>query len=301
MNSFAIGIILVSAAMHAAWNFISKAKAPSAAFFTIATIASVVACIPLYVYFAARLAGVPLVVWALLLATSFFHAAYYIALAGSYRRHDISFVYPLTRALPVLMVPIICLIIGYGKPLSSASIVGIVITALGCVVLPLKTWDANFLKQYWHGSLWFVLATAGGTTGYTILDSIGLEQLAKSEARFSSWEAALFFIAFQVLLTLVYLVPYVLLRQSERHHFKTLVRHSLRFPIWAGIICNVAYALVLVAMQFASNVSYIVAFRQSSILFGFLLGIWFLKEETTHFKTGGVVLILAGLVIAALG
>jgi drug/metabolite transporter (DMT)-like permease len=301
MNSFAIGIILLSAAMHAAWNFISKAKAPSAAFFTIATIASVVACAPLYVYFAARLASVPPLVWALLFTTAFFHAAYYITLAGAYRRHDISFVYPLTRALPVLWVPIICLLIGYGKPLSPVAILGISITAVGCLVLPLKTLDADFLKQYLHGSIWFVLATAAGTTGYTILDSLGLEQLAKSAARFSALEAALLFIAFQVLFTLIFLVPYVLLRQNERHHFKTLVRHSIRFPIWAGIICNIAYMLVLLAMQFASNVSYIVAFRQSSILFGFLLGVWLLKEETTPFKTSGVVLILVGLAIAAFG
>jgi drug/metabolite transporter (DMT)-like permease len=301
MNSFAIGIILVSAAMHAVWNFIGKAKAPSAAFFTIATIATVVACIPLYLFFAARLESVPLLVWAFLLATAFFHAAYYIALAGAYRRHDISFVYPLTRALPVLWVPIICLPIGYGKPLSPIAIIGIAITALGCVVLPLKTIDANFLKQYLHSSTWFVLATAAATTGYTILDSIGLDELAKSAARFSSLEAALFFIAFQSLLTLVFLVPYVCLRRNERHHFKTLVCHSLRFPIWAGIICNVAYMLVLLAMQFASNVSYIVAFRQSSIVFGFLLGIWLLKEETTLFKSSGVFLILAGLATAAFG
>lgn len=301
MNSFAIGIILVSAAMHAAWNFISKAKAPSAAFFTIATLATVVACVPLYVFFAARLANVPSIVWALLLVTAFFHAAYYISLAGAYRQHDISFVYPLTRALPVLIVPIICLFIGYGKPLSHTAVIGIVITALGCVILPLKTLKTNFLKQYLQHSLWLVLATAAGTTGYTILDSIGVEHLAKSAVRFSTLETALFFIAFQALFTLIYLVPYVLLRQNERHHFKTLARHSIRFPIWAGIICNVAYMLVLLAMQLATNVSYIVAFRQSSILFGFLLGVLVLNEKTTPFKIGGVLLILVGLATAALG
>jgi uncharacterized membrane protein len=157
------------------------------------------------------------------------------------------------------------------------------------------------LKQYRHGALWFVLATAATTTGYTILDSIGLEELAKGAARFSSLEAALFFIAFQSLFTLGFLVPYVCLRHRERHHFQTLTHHSIRFPIWAGLICNVSYALVLLAMQFASNVSYIVAFRQSSILFGFLLGVRLLKEENTPFKTGGMVLILVGLITVALG
>ncbi len=301
MDSFAIIIILISAAMHAAWNFISKTKAPSAAFFAIATFATVVICIPLYVHFEARIASVPLIVWVLLLATSFFHATYYIGLAGAYRRHDISMVYPLTRALPVLWVPIICLLIGYGKPLSLVAILGICVTAFGCVVLPLKKWSADFFQQYWHGAIWFVLATAAATTGYTILDSIGLERLTKSAAHFSSVEMALFFIAFQSLFTLAFLVPYVLFRRGEKQQFRNLIRHSIRFPILAGIICNVAYALVLLAMQFASNVSYVVAFRQSSVLFGFLLGIWILKEETTRFKNGGVILILAGLVIVALG
>ena len=53
-------------------------------------------------------------------------------------------------------------------------------------------------------------------------------------------------------------------------------------------------------MMFASNVSYIAAFRQVSIPLGALLGILILKEKATHAKIAGVVIISIGLVVVAL-
>jgi drug/metabolite transporter (DMT)-like permease len=301
MSLLAIVLVLISALMHAAWNFIAKSKAPSAAFFAIATIASTIAMLPVFIYYAPQIPLLPADVWMILLATSFCHALYFVSLANAYRLQDISYVYPLARALPVLFVPIVCFVIGYGKPLSPWAILGMIITAAGCLVLPVRALDFSFFKHYLHRSLLFILLTALATAGYSILDSIGLEKLQHTTSHFSAIDTTLLFSAFQNLLMIVFLVPYVFSVRSERHHLQTVLRHSWGFPAIAGIICTAAYGLIMLAMQFVANVSYVVAFRQTSILFGFLFGVFLLKEKTTVYKLSGVILIFIGLVLAAVG
>ena len=66
----------------------------------------------------------------------------------------------------------------------------------------------------------------------------------------------------------------------------------------AGIV--VAYGLVLVALGFARNVSYVVAFRQVSLPIGTLLSALVLRERLTGPRIVGTLTILAGLVMVAL-
>lgn len=234
--------------MHAGWNFMAKSEAASAAFFTVAMVASTLAMAPLFLYYVPAIALFTPAIWLLLIATGFFTALNYIAVAKAYQLHDISFVYPLARALPVIMVALICQAIGYGKPLTPLAFTGLVVTALGWLVLPLQKLSWTFLKQYLHHSLIFVLAAAIGTTGYTIIDSMGLEWMRKAVVYFSAIDAALIYLAFQTLFSLFFLVPYVVFVHNERHHLKTLVRHSWRYPVGAGLMLKLSCVLVLFAM-----------------------------------------------------
>ena len=58
--------------------------------------------------------------------------------------------------------------------------------------------------------------------------------------------------------------------------------------------------LVLIAMNFVTNVSYVQAFRQIGLLIGMLEGIFILKEKCTVPKIVGITLILSGLVLSVL-
>jgi len=86
---------------------------------------------------------------------------------------------------------------------------------------------------------------------------------------------------------------------GERRQLRTLLRENWRYPVLAGLVCMAAYTLVLIAMGLASNVSYVMAFRQLSIPIGAALGIFVLKEKITVAKVLGVCLICAGLVAVA--
>ena len=61
-----------------------------------------------------------------------------------------------------------------------------------------------------------------------------------------------------------------------------------------------AYALILLAMGFVTNVSYIQAFRQMSLPLGVLAGVFILKEPCSQAKLIGIILIVAGLIAVSL-
>jgi drug/metabolite transporter (DMT)-like permease len=294
-------LVLVSCLLHAGWNLACKAKTPSAAFFTYATLASVMIMTPLYCYFIPRLHELPASIWGILAATGFSQAFYYICLANAYRLADMSLTYPIVRALPVLMVPMVCHLLGIGAPVSSLSIAGMIVVVVGCMILPLKAVSLTFLSSYLQLAYLFVVLTAMGITGYSVIDSVGLKMIADGGTSFSQMEIALFYIAFENLAILPFLALYVFLSPQERGHFHHIRKESLRYTVMTGFASTVGYTLILVAMQFASNVSYVVAFRQVSILIGVIFGAVILKEKVTRLRAFSTGLVFLGLVIVALG
>ena len=68
-----------------------------------------------------------------------------------------------------------------------------------------------------------------------------------------------------------------------------------------GIGIYAAYTLVLVAMAFVSNVSYVVAFRQVSVPLGAVAGVLALRDPPYVPKFVGVAIMFAGLLLVGLG
>ena len=58
--------------------------------------------------------------------------------------------------------------------------------------------------------------------------------------------------------------------------------------------------LVLLAMNYVSNVSYVQAFRQLGLVIGMLEGFFILKERCTLTRILGIVLIVSGLVMTVM-
>ena len=64
----------------------------------------------------------------------------------------------------------------------------------------------------------------------------------------------------------------VLASKPERTTFLELIRLRFRIYVPLGLGINLGYLLILAAMTWSHNVSYVVAFRQISIPLGALLG-----------------------------
>ena len=90
----------------------------------------------------------------------------------------------------------------------------------------------------------------------------------------------------------------VLCGRGTRAEAVGLWRRRDWLPLVAGCCSTMTYTLVLVAMNFVTNVSYVQAFRQIGLVFGLLEGVFILKERCTLPKVVGLMLILSGLVVS---
>ena len=299
MSATAIVLITLSVFAHAGWNLFSK-RQPSVAFFLIASTTSVLVLSPLLWYNRSVLSWTPGIVWALVGITGLFHAIYYSGVAGAYRHGDMSLAYPMLRALPVLLITAISFALGRGDQITPLGLVGIITVAVGCMLLPIKSFREIHLRDYLALCCLLALAAAIGTTGYTMIDDEALRQLRTSLTWLDKTHITLFYISLQTLSTSLWVLLFVLILPSERGRFRHLWRHGRRQAALSGLVITGAYGLVLASMAYVTNVSYVAAFRQMSIPLGALLGIWLLKEPRYPPKLIGVGVVVTGLILVAL-
>ncbi len=298
MSVAAIILVSISAGVHALWNLAGKRQNPSAAFFLIAALFAALITLPLVSIYRGAFRQIPLEVWGLLLATGVCQAGYYIGLAGAYQRGELSVAYPLVRALPVLLIALVSL--GLGKPFSLTGALGILAVAGGCLIIPLPSFRAFNRRAYLNGGTGLAVLAALGTTGYMLIDNQALATLrALPGSGLDPTSSTLLFLALENLVTVLLLGGYVSLAASERKRLGATWRTGWRGAAGTGFLITGAYGLVLAAMAFADNVSYIAAFRQLSIPLGAALGFLIQKEPAVPPRLVGIGILTLGLVLIA--
>lgn len=296
MTAAAVILILISAGLHAGWNLVSKSGKPSPFFFLILTLSSMAILSPFWAANVGALKVLPLRFWMLLGITGLFQTVYYTGLAKAYSHGDISLVYPLVRAIPVLLVPAITAAFSLGAPLSGQAAGGMALIGVGCILVPVRSFRTWHIRDYSGKALLWVIPGAIGTTGYTIIDSIAMKIPDPHEL---SVPVSLVYSGLINLSIIPWMIVSVTLLSGwgERRHYRG--RQVIR-PLAAGVAVSLAYMFVLAAMNYVSNVSYVAGFRQLSIPLGVILGGVFLKEKMFLPRIIGCLLIVAGLVITAL-
>ena len=300
----AILLVVISAVAHASWNLICKAKAPSAAFFWLLTLFTLIPGAPVFfTQYTDALSALPLSFWLLMLATGLFQTGYYIGLANAYRLGEVSIAYPLARSIPLLLTPLVTALFALGRMPGSVALCGMVIIFCGGVMLPHSRFaDVINWRKYLNASVLFALGAAICITGYTVIDKEGLRIMEMcAAAPHGKLDAAFFFLYLENIAIGLWLTPYVLIYGKERQQLKEQIvsLKGCSYALLAAFLCNGAYLLILWAMQFVDNVSYIQAFRQLSIPLGAAAGIILLHEKTTKPKLAGLILIIIGLILVA--
>ena len=288
--------------MHAGWNFISQRRSPSLAFFFVTAVFAALTISPILIIHRTVLQGVPTAVWLLVLATGIAQLVYFFGLAGAYRRGDISLAYPLARALPVLLVAVISLRWGNGGQIGPLGLLGMDLITIGCIILPLRHWQQFSLHAYRDAVVLMAVVAAIGTTGYTLIDDEALRQL-RAALPLSTTQITLLFMALQTSSTAVMLGLATLLFPTERGQLGQIWhnRALLRTSLVTGVVIMATYGLVLAAMAYVSNVSYVAAFRQLSIPIGALLGLTLQQEPRYRPKLLGIGIVSIGLVLVGIG
>lgn len=299
MSLIAFFLVLVSVFLHATWNFLSKRKVPSLAFYTISSVSAMLLWLPGFIRIGFDWTLLPGRFWLLWSASVACEVCYFAGLAHAYRRGDISLVYPLARALPVLMTAAVTILFGLGKTPGPAALAGMAVLSAGCLLMPPRCWSEFRLAGYRGGALKFILLAAVGTTGYTILDSMAIRMVREIYPG-RGIACSIFYLFLLELGIGVAMFCLVLSSKEERAEYRRLFLKS-KTPVVSGIFSSVAYVLILLAMGHVTNVSYVQAFRQMSLPLGVLAGIFFLHEKPGRPRLAGIVLVVLGLVIVSLG
>ena len=304
MSLTAAILIIISAFMHAAWNLVGKRQQASLAFFSLSAVTAALLLSPLLLLYRQALPAISTSVWLLLAATGVAQAVYFFGLTAAYRQGDISLVYPLARAIPILLVVAVSLGLGRGDTITVLGLVGMVLIVIGCTILPLPTFRQLQLRHYVKYTYLMILVTAVGTAGYTLIDDEIQRQLRQTAAIvLSDTEVTLLFIPLQVASTGLIMTLGSLLFNRERQQYRQLLarRSLLVSAAITGLIIMATYGLVLASMTYVTNVSYVAAFRQLSIPIGAVFGITLLKEPRYTPKLLGVIIISIGLILVGIG
>ena len=130
MSWVAILLVVLSSAIHAGWNLLSKSRKPTIVFFLLAGMAGTLALSPVLLLNWSVLRLIPMRGFAFAACAGACMALYYAALAGAYRAGDLSVAYPLARSSPILVVAIVVLVLGRGGRFHGCVFEALVV--LGC-------------------------------------------------------------------------------------------------------------------------------------------------------------------------
>ena len=301
MSWMAFILIVMSAVLHASWNILAKKNRMTMPFYGI--ICSTAALMWVHVQFWTPIPvwSMPWQFWASLAGSVFSDAVIYCGgLVMAYRLMDMSSAYPMMRSLPLLLTAALTTLLGWGKPLTAMALAGMAVVFAGCLMMPLNDFRNFRISNYINSHLLFILLVACGTTGYTVFDSQA-QQIMRSELPDISKPvmALTYYSSRGIVLTLT-LFTTVFLLKNERANLKRLITERNWTPVLAGLFATFSYGLVLIAMNYVSNVSYVQVFRQLGLLVGVAGGILILKERCSVPKISGSLLIVTGLIMTVL-
>jgi uncharacterized membrane protein len=265
VTGLALGLILLSALVHASWNFLLKKSGGGTGLITAATALS------LAVY--APIAGLAL--WfqpyefkpihlALMFGSGMIHTVYFLMLDRAYRSGgDLSIVYPLARATgPLLTIVVAVLVLGE-RP-GPAAIVGALL--IGASALLLTGNPFAWHKSEARKALGFALLTGFTISLYTIFDKSSVAAWLIPPLLYD-WGCNFFRV----------LVMLPMTRRRAPGSMGKAWQERRGTVIAIALLSPLSYILVLTAMVF-TPVSLVAPAREVSILFAALMGAHFLKE-----------------------
>ena len=302
MTLAAFILIISSAALHASWNLVAKKNQINLPFVGGICLVSALFLTPILLRTPVPVTSLPGAFWMSLCCTLIGDCMYWIGLMRAYRLLDMSCAYPMMRSLPLLLTAGVTALFGIGKPLTVTAVCGMFLIFAGCLSMPLASFRDFNVRNYLRKGMFFVFLTACGTTWYTIFDSrtqkIMIETLAGTEI--SKPVISMTYSALREWMLAVVMLTPVLLQGKMRKGLVRVFKEYRLSLVFAGIAASLTYLLVLMAMNYVTNVTYVQIFRQSGLLFGVAFGVLILKEKALLPRIAGAILIVTGLILCAI-
>jgi drug/metabolite transporter (DMT)-like permease len=266
--------VLGAALAHATWNAMVKSSRDVLLDTTNVVAGAGVAALP-FVFFVDLPAPAS---WPYIVASVVIHIGYYIALVGAYRAGDLSHGYPIMRGVAPLIVALSAAVWLRETP-TPAIWAGVLLISGGVLSLGL----AGFHWRDSRVSTGWALLNAGIIACYTLVDAAGI-RLSGSPEGYVLWIFLLDALPFPVIVFLM--KRKVLLDYARKYWLRGLV---------GGVLSAGSYGVALWAMTRAP-VAAVAALRETSVVFGALIGAYFLREGHVRRRLGGAAIVAAGVI-----
>jgi drug/metabolite transporter (DMT)-like permease len=275
-----IPLVLLAAVLHATWNALVKSADDRLTAMALIGAAAVVVCLPVALLAPPPRSGA----LPFLIATVALHGVYNLLLIRCYRDSDFNQVYPVARGLAPPTVAI-CAAVLVGERISAVQGGGLVVLTAGMLAIAAGRGRAS------RRGLGFAALTGLAIAAYTVLDGIGVRR-SGSPLGYTGW----LFVAEGMVVPIVWWVR----RGRSWSAVRRLPSALVVRDAGAGVLSVIAYGLVLWA-QTRGALAVVAALRETSVVFGALIGAAMFHERMPSRRVFASALIAGGAVILAAG
>lgn len=283
-------LILLAALVNALWNFALRSTSGDMAVLWLSYVTGALVSVPVIAWRVATGTHIQPAAVAVMALSGCVHAVYMWSLAKAYRYGEISLVYPIARGTGVVGTAIAAILL-LGQSMSAMGGAGVLTVIAGIAVLSVSHTDARMAVRSSAGAL----GVGCTTITYSIIDTAAVAGI--------SWLGLkpvdpFVYVFGPIVVPAVFIIPYVL------RHWRPQLRPALATKksviLFSGLGGLASYMVVLWAFQKTHQTGYVMAIRESSVVFGSLLGLWLLRESLSWRKVIGLAAVAAGLVIVKL-
>ncbi|RCV51078.1 EamA family transporter [Marinitenerispora sediminis] len=276
MSPLAVLAVLCAAALHASWNAIAHAVTDRLAGFTV-LVGTAAVCGALLVPFT----GLPdPAAWPYLVASAALHVLYHLALMASYRTGDFGQVYPLARGTSPWVVALVAVLL-LGEEMSGSSLFAVLVISAGLTALVFAGGRPGRAQA---PALLAALATGLLIAAYTVVDGLGVRV----------WDDPVGYIAWLMLLQGPPFAAVAVL--ARRRALPGALRPVWRVGVVGGVLATLSYGLVLWAQTFGVLAG-VAALRESSIVFGAVIGTVLFGERFGRVRVVSAVAVALGILL----
>lgn len=277
MTTLTFFLVILSAMLHATWNYVAKQQAGNYSVIYLSFLFSSVVTVLLSIPYLDTIEYTSTTVL-LLVLSGVLHAVYGFVLTFTYNNGDISTLYPIVRGSGIAGSVMLSLVILH-ETFTSVSGLGVCLVIGGIAIL---SYRRNRVATSPKG-IFLALVCGAFIMSYTILDKVLVDGIHPIPVLAAS----------QIISTFLFM-PYVLTERKQEliMTFKTLLKPTLII----SVVATSSYLIILYAMQLAP-IGRIVAVREASVVFGAMAGYILLKETFSKTRLIGVIIVMIGIIL----
>jgi drug/metabolite transporter (DMT)-like permease len=267
-------VVLGAAVLHATWNAMAHGapdRVAGLALFELA--AGVIGLVGVLV-----MGLPPSGTWGFIVASALLHLAYLGGLLASYQLGQFSQMYPLARGTSPWVVAVVSIVVLH-QQLAVLELAGVLLVSAGLIGLVFIGRPGRSQVP----ALFAAIGTGLMIASYTVVDGVAVHKMPV--ATYMGW----------VFMLQGFAVPIAVLAWRGPRTFN-LPRPAIVSGLAGGVVSMAAYGLVLWA-QTRGALAAIAALRETSIIFGAIIGALFFKERFGPKRAAAAAVVVAGIIL----